>query len=221
MEQERKSNSHMPSNDIQQSYDAIAEEYVRNIYDELQHKPLDRELLNRFADAVRDAGLVCDIGTGPGHVARYLHDRAVQVCGIDLSPKMVAQARRLNPGIDFREGDMFALDVPNETFGGMTAFYAIVNLPRASVVRALRELHRVLKPNGLLLLAFHLGDETLRKEEMWGIPVALDFVLFGRDEMVEYLREAGFDIREVIERDPYPDVEHPSRRAYIFARKIA
>jgi hypothetical protein len=50
----------------------------------------------------------------------------------------------------------------------------------------------------------------------------MDFVLFGRDEMVDYLHEAGFDIREVIERDPYaPEVEHQSRRAYIFARKPA
>jgi SAM-dependent methyltransferase len=143
------------------------------------------------------------------------------MCGIDLSPGMIAQAQRLNPGIEFRQGDMFGLDLPNETFGGMTAFYSVVHLPRESLVKALRELHRVLKPNGLLFLAFHLGEETLRKDEMWGIRVSLDFVLFGRDEMVGYLRQAGFEIREVIERDPYPEVEHPSRRAYIFARKPA
>jgi hypothetical protein len=39
--------------------------------------------------------------------------------------------------------------------------------------------------------------------------------------MTGYLRSAGFDVREVIERDPYPEVEHPSRRAYIFARKAS
>ncbi len=37
--------------------------------------------------------------------------------------------------------------------------------------------------------------------------------------MVGYLRGVGFEIDEVIEREPYPDVEHPSRRAYIFARR--
>ena len=205
--------------DIRQSYDAIADEYVRQIYDELQHKPLDRALLDRFANHIREAGQVCDIGTGPGHVARYLHERGVRVCGIDLSPAMIAQARRLNPEIEFRIGDMFALDLPDGSFAGMTSFYSIVNLPRDSIVRALRETHRVLQPHGLLLLAFHRGHETLRKEEMWGIPVSLDFVLFGREEMLGYLREAGFDVREVIERDPYPDVEHPSQRVYIFARK--
>jgi phenolic acid decarboxylase len=39
--------------------------------------------------------------------------------------------------------------------------------------------------------------------------------------MTAYLREAGFDVKEVIERPPYENVEHPSRRAYIFARKPA
>ena len=38
---------------VQQAYDRIADQYVREIYDELRHKPLDRELLNRFAAHVR------------------------------------------------------------------------------------------------------------------------------------------------------------------------
>jgi hypothetical protein len=37
--------------------------------------------------------------------------------------------------------------------------------------------------------------------------------------MIEHLKAAGFEIEEVIEREPYPEVEHQSRRAYIFARK--
>ena len=35
--------------DCQDSYDHVADEYVRRIFDELQHKPLDRQLLDRFA----------------------------------------------------------------------------------------------------------------------------------------------------------------------------
>jgi len=39
--------------------------------------------------------------------------------------------------------------------------------------------------------------------------------------MTSYLEAANFEIEEIIERDPYPDVEHQSRRAYIFARRPA
>lgn len=83
------------------SYDLVAEEYVRRLYHELENMPLDCEVLERFAAAVRDQGLVYEIGCGPGQVARYLHERGVAVQGLDLSPRMVELARQLNPGIEF------------------------------------------------------------------------------------------------------------------------
>jgi len=206
--------------DVQARYDTLADEYVRHVYDELRHKPMDRQLLDRFADGVRDTGLTCDLGCGPGQVARYLHQRGVEVCGVDLSPAMVQRARQLNPGIEFRTGDMTTLDVPDEVWAGITAFYAIVNLPPADVVRALREMRRVLCGGGLLLLSFHIGEGVSHLEDLWGCAVSLDFYFFRTEDVEGYLRRAGFEIDEVIEREPYaPEVEYPSRRAYIFAHK--
>jgi len=75
--------------DTRASYDRVADEYVRRIFDELKHKPIDRRLLDRFAASVSEAGPACDMGCGPGHVARYLHARGVQICGVDLSTEMV------------------------------------------------------------------------------------------------------------------------------------
>jgi SAM-dependent methyltransferase len=197
----------------------VADEYVARIYDELRHKPLDRQLLDRFADSVREVGLACDMGCGPGQVTRYLHERSAQVCGIDLSPEMVVRARRLNPGINFEQGDMLALDVEDEAWAGIAAFYSIIHIPRGDVVRALRELRRVLRPGGRLLLTFHIGDEVKHLEEWWGHKVSVDFLFFRSDEMAGHLKSAGFEIEEIIEREPYPEVEHQSRRAYIFARR--
>ena len=207
------------TNDVAGSYDLVADEYVARIYDELRHKPLDRQLLDRFADSVREVGLACDMGCGPGQVTRYLHERSAQVCGIDLSPEMVVRARRLNPGINFEQGDMLALDVEDEAWAGIAAFYSIIHISRGDVVRALRELRRVLRPGGRLLLTFHIGDEVKHLEEWWGHKVSVDFLFFRSDEMAGHLKSAGFEIEEIIEREPYPDVEHQSRRAYIFARK--
>ena len=205
--------------ELQDSYDRVAEEYVRRIYDELQHKPLDRQLLDRLAVNVQGLGPICDLGCGPGHVARYLHERGASVCGVDVSPGMVEQARRLNPDIEFNQGNMLALDVTDEAWGGIAAFYSIIHIPRDEVVPALRELKRVLRPGGRLLLAFHIGAEVVHLDEWWGQRVAPDFVFLTPQEIEGGLRSAGFAIEEVIEREPYPDVEHPSQRAYIFARK--
>jgi SAM-dependent methyltransferase len=202
----------------QTSYDLVADEYVQRIFDELQHKPLDRQLLDRFAARVRDVGPACDMGCGPGHVAHYLHQHGVQVCGVDFSAAMVERARRLVPGVEFRQGDMMALDAPDGAWAGIAAFYSIIHIPRDDMARAFSELRRVLRPDGILLLAFHIGDGTIHLEEWWGQKVCVDFFFFQPDEVVDRLRAAGFEIEEIFERDPYPDVEHQSRRAYIFAR---
>ncbi len=207
---------------IRESYDALADEYARRISKELHSKPFDRELLDRFATDVSGHGEVCDIGCGPGHVARYLWDAGLNVFGLDLSPKMLEQARGLNPEIQFREGNMLALDLPDGALAGITAFYAIVNLPKKMLALAFQEMHRVLKPVGLLLLAFHVGDDVLHEEELWGRTIDMDFLLFQPSEIRACLEAGGFVIQEVIEREPYaPDVEYQSRRAYIFARKPA
>src|SRR6266704_3877145 len=87
------------------SYDLVAEEYVRRLYHELESMPLDCEVLERFAAAARDQGRVVEIGCGPGQVARYLHERGVDVAGVDLSPEMVRVARASHPGVPFAEGD--------------------------------------------------------------------------------------------------------------------
>jgi SAM-dependent methyltransferase len=206
---------------LQVSYDRVADEYARRIFDELKDKPLDRELLDRFAVRLQGCGPVCDLGCGPGQVARYLHERGVEVIGVDLSPAMVECARRLNPGIRFHHGTILALDVADGAWGGIVAFYSIIHIPRPEVTRALRELHRVLRPEGLLLLAFHIGEATIHKDEWWGQKVSVDFVFFQPGEMAAYLRTAGWVVEELIEREPYPDVEYPSRRAYILAKKPA
>ncbi len=98
--------------------------------------PLDRQLLDRFAASFRDVGPACDLGCGPGHVARYLHEQGVRVCGIDLSPAMIERARRLTPAVEFRQGDMLALDAADESWAGIAAFYSIIHIPRAGPAAA-------------------------------------------------------------------------------------
>jgi SAM-dependent methyltransferase len=208
------------TSEVQSSYDRVADEYARHLYDELRHKPLDRQLLDRFADRLGLAGLVCDLGCGPGQVARYLRERGVAMCGMDLSTGMVERARELNPGIAFHPGDMRSLDVPNEAWAGIAAFYSIVNLSPVDVAQAMREMWRVLRPGGLLLLSFHIGDEISRVEDLWGCAVCLDFYFFLPEDVAGNLAAIGFELEEIVEREPYaPDVEYQSRRAYIFARK--
>ena len=208
------------TSDVQDSYDRVAKEYVQHIYDELKNKPFDRKMLDWLIEKVNRLGTICDMGCGPGQIAHYLHEHGADTCGVDLSLGMITEARQLNPDIPFQQGNMLALtDIPDSAFGGIAAFYSIVHIPREQVSQALSEFKRVLAPNGVLLMAFHLGNEIVHRDEWWGEKVSVDFIFFEREEVKTYLRDAGFILEEAIERDPYPEVEFESRRAYIFARR--
>lgn len=205
--------------DLQKGYDAVAGDYAENFRDELAHKPFDRKMLDWLVEKTGDLGTFCDMGCGPGQVAGYLFDRGAHVRGVDISPKMIENARKLNPGVMFETGDMLDLaGIAGNSYGGIAAFYSIIHIPREMIGQALRELYRVLKPGGIILLAFHIGRETVHRDEWWGREVSIDFHFLETGEIKEHLKTAGFDPQEVIERDPYAE-EYQSRRAYIFARK--
>jgi SAM-dependent methyltransferase len=204
-----------------ESYDEIAATYTERMFAELAGKPLDRHLLNRLAEDVRGHGLVADLGCGPGHVARDLHEQGVRMLGIDLSPRMIDWARKHSPDIEFRVGDMRALELPAGALAGIVAFYSLIHIDEREMGPTLRELRRVLTPGGLLLVAFHIGAETVHREELRGHPVSLDFRFLMLSLMVARLTEAGVLLMERVEREPYPAVEHPSRRCYLLARSPA
>ncbi len=185
----------------------------------MDYKPFDRDCLDRLAREVGQLGPICDLGCGPGQIARYLHRKGVETLGVDLSPKMVAEAKRLNPEIEFHQGDMLALPDPDNSWGGIAAFYCIIHIPRDRLVGALREMRRVLKPGGVLLITFHIGGEVRHMDEFFGKTVDLDFAFYQSAEMESWLKEAGFELEETLTRQPNPEVEVATQRAYLFARK--
>ncbi len=206
---------------VRKSYDAAASEYVAHIYDELRHKPLDRRLLDELAQEVSGGGPVCDIGCGPGHVSRYLYEHGADVSGIDLSPRLIDEARRLNPGIPFAVGDMRSLEVPDATFAGVVAFYSLIHFEADQLREAIRELRRILSPGGVLVASFHRGSERRHIEDLWGVEVNLDFNFFEPDQIKEVLSEESFTVEQITVRTPYIGFEVETERFYVSARRPA
>lgn len=201
------------------SYDLLAREYARRISDELEHRPRERDLLQRFARHYRGRGLICDLGCGPGHVSRYVRQFHPEIFGLDLAHGCLVEAHQSNPELAFVQGDMLALPIASSTLGGVLAFYSLIHFDWPEVESALREMARVLRPGGGLLLGFHVGNKVEHVNELWGIAVNLDARFFLTEELVSRLRVLDLSITEKFERDPYPEVEYPSVRGYIWATK--
>ena len=209
------------NSDLQAGYDSVAEHYATEFFEELGRKPFDRQLLDNFAEEIlknSGSGAVCELGCGPGQVARYLKDRGLNMRGIDLSPEMVRVAGRLNRDISFSQGDMLALDLPNDSLAALVLFYSIIHVKKEDVTRALREMNRVLRPGGTIFMSFHGGEGELHRDEWYGRPVSIDFRLFQPKEMAGYLEAACFKDVRIVQRDPY-EFEHPTTRVYMLAKK--
>jgi SAM-dependent methyltransferase len=162
---------------------------------------------------------VWDVGSGPGHVTAFLAGLGLDAAGIDLSGQMVAQARARHPDLEFSAGSMTALPAPDGSWDGLVCFYALIHMIEDADVRtALAEFGRVLADGGLLLLAVHAGEEVRHSQEWFGAPVDVSFRFFDPGWLSAELDRAGFAVEALTRRQPYPDAEVATERAYFLAR---
>jgi SAM-dependent methyltransferase len=205
------------------SYDAVAEQYARQIANELAGKPVDRALYALFAELVGADEFVADVGCGPGHVADHLAALGLDVVGIDASPGMIAVARRRYSTPRFEVGTFAALPAEDGAWAGAVAPYSIIHLDRDERRAAAVELARAIRPGGWLLVAFHIEDaenaagSVANLTEWWGSKVDLDFHFLDPSEVTADLEAAGFALMSRTDGQPWPGVEHPSRRCYLLA----
>jgi SAM-dependent methyltransferase len=202
--------------DTRSSYDTDASGYADKVRGLLDGSPHLRASLTAFADLVHGdgGGPVADVGCGPGYVTGYLHDLGLDAFGVDLSPEMIAIARRDYPDLRFEVGTMTALDLADDAVAGIVAFWSVIHVPDHAVPGVFAEFRRVLRPHGRLLVGFHVGDETRHTSEGYtGRPVNVDSHHRRPSTMAGWLRDAGFTIEaELVMR---PDEEVPG--AVVFA----
>jgi SAM-dependent methyltransferase len=196
--------------DTRSSYDTDAPGYADKVDGLLEASPFLRASLALFAELVAAAGggAVADIGCGPGYVTRHLHDLGVDAFGIDLSPEMVAIARRDHPDLRFEVGTMTDLDLTDDSVAGVLAFWSVIHVPDDAVPGVFEQFRRVLRPGGVVLVGFHVGDETRHSSEGYtGRPISVDSHRRRPATVSQWLREAGFTIdSELVMR---PDDEVP------------
>lgn len=152
---------------------------------------------------------VLDVATGPGYVAGQAAERGASAVGVDVAGAMVTLARRLHPGLDFREADAQALPFKDASFDAVLGNFVILHLGRPE--QGVAECVRVLARGGkLALTAWDLPDRAcvlgvfLDAVAEAGappppdVPAGPDFFRFSADEEFDALfARHGLEDREV------------------------
>lgn len=144
------------------AYDAMAVRYAEFAREVWDASPLDNAALAAFVDHVRGAGLVADLGCGPGHLTAHLRDRGLDVFGVDLSPAMIELARAAAPDVRFEIGSMGALEIADASLAGILSWYSMIHTPPEEVPGYFAEFTRTLAAGGHVLLGcFESGGGPL------------------------------------------------------------
>lgn len=202
------------------AYDTVAVDYAELLRGHLAGSIWDRAMLGAYTELVQAAGggRVAEIGCGPGRITEHLHGLGLDVHGVDLSPEMIAVARKWYPHLDFEIGEMPGLSIEDGALAGVVAWYSIIHTPRERLPEIFADFHRILRPGGHLLLAFQVGEEVRHIEHAYGHDISCDAYRLLPDEIVEQLGEAGFTMVSKLVREPSEEFEI-TPQAYLIARK--
>jgi SAM-dependent methyltransferase len=137
-------------------------------------------------------GLVVDLGCGPGAWARRLGDAGYDVLGVDISPAMIARAKRRAPRARFAVGSLVDVAIPPcdavTSLGECVNYLFDARAGRASLRRLFRRIHAALRPGGVFLF-----DVRERERSRSG-------VFEGPDWTIALRVEASGDGRRVVRR---------------------
>jgi ubiquinone/menaquinone biosynthesis C-methylase UbiE len=175
---------------VASGYDAMADRYrswSARIDDHAR-----TTLLADFSERLATGSTVLDLGCGAGIPSTRAMAERFSVTGVDISARQLEAARRNVPGATFIQGDLATLDLPDASFDGVTAFYAISHVPRDEHEPVFRRVFRWLRPGGLFLAT--LGAEDGPDWEGEWLDVPMFFSSFNATENRRLVVAAGFEL---------------------------
>jgi ubiquinone/menaquinone biosynthesis C-methylase UbiE len=174
---------------VKEGYNAIADRYLA----ERTRDSEDVRLLNELMDRLPANANVLDAGCGAGIPISQMLSERFQVTGVDFSEAQVELAKKNVPNAQFLCEDMTKLDFPDDTFDGITSYYAIIHIPREEHQPLLANFYRMLKPGGFALLclgAEHLIDDV--DENYLG--TRMYWSHYDTETYLTMLKECGFSV---------------------------
>lgn len=169
------------------AYNHSAKEYDDETIDFWKKFP--RTFFDKFAKLAK--GKVLSIGSGPGRDGIILKEAGIDVTCLDASKAMVKLSEE--KGLRSVLGDFNALPFDNNSFEGIWAYTSLLHVPKSEIWKALAEIKRVLKNDGVFGLGLIEG-QTEEYKESSVINMPRWFSFYNKKEIDELLRKHGFKI---------------------------
>lgn len=188
----------------------MSQRYIDLFGDGTQEHADDVDLVRRHLTGL--AGVVLDLGCGPGQWTSYLHSLGADVIGVDIVPEFISHARATRPELDFRQGSMTDLRLPDHSVAGILSWYSTIHHTPSSLDDVLTEFHRLLAPAGVLVVGFFDSDDTVAAFDHQ----VLTAYRWPADVFTARLARSGF---EEVERLRRQVTERPDRRYAVIAAR--
>ena len=182
---------------MRSAYDEVAETYARRHPGTGAESRVELAMLEDFAERV-SGGTVLDAGCGTARISRFLAERGCRAVGVDVSPGMLQVARRDHPEVPVCRGSLRSLPIADACVDGVLLWYSAIHTEPESRPLLLREVARVLRPGGHVLLGFQHGEGVVDVSERYremGHEVRLLRYRFTADELATELAAVG--LREI------------------------
>ena len=141
---------------------------------------------------------VLDLGCGSGVQSKQLSEEGLKITGLDLSPKMISEAKKRVHNGAFVVGDMTNMPFEPESFHGVYARASLLHIPKNLVSKTLKSIYRILKNKGYLYIAVKKGEgERKVREVKYNKEVERFFSFFEEKEITDLLKKTGFEIISV------------------------
>lgn len=135
------------SKDYNNYYKKIGDEYNNIRLDAKNDRENVIEIIKKYTDS--KCTRILDIGCGTGKYGEMMQENGYNVVGIDKSETQISQAKQL---IEAYEADATNMPFEDESFDICTMIIMIQQLSKEDRIKAFKEVHRVLKPNGVLII---------------------------------------------------------------------
>ena len=197
-------------------FDEVALEYAETF----KQKPEETKIVSEFINSLPKNAKILDVGCGNCDFFDYFVKNGIDYTGIDLSKGMIEVAKKMHPRGNFKLGDIRKIDFPDASLDGIFAFFSLIYVPKIDIPLVLKSFNRLLKNNGVVLIALQEGKDNVCVNTILRPNKKLFMNLFTEEEIKEKLKIAGFNVVKIMKRKSTTVNEHDFHKLYILAEKV-